>query len=88
MVAPEEAAASVATTLYTAWRNELRDATVSAALRVRSLSVSTGYHPWFGIHHLLSQEPFTGVAASGVGMFPEAASLLPAECRGDARRTL
>jgi penicillin amidase len=83
VVTAEEAAHSVAATLYTIWRGHLVDDVVNDRL------VDFGLPGIFWaaenlIHQLVSEEPFTGVgAASGVDFFPEPAAL-PAADRRDA----
>jgi penicillin amidase len=78
-VSPTEAAHSVAATLYNVWRAKLLKNQVYASL------ATLGLAPRFGslslVHHLLAQEPFTGVGASGVNFFPEPAALAPEDRR-------
>jgi penicillin amidase len=69
-----ERRASVAATLYNVWRAKLLQAVVDATLAPFGLGAGSG-DALKAVHHLLSQEPFTGVGASGVDFFPEPAAL-------------
>ncbi|MDH3520640.1 MAG: penicillin acylase family protein [Myxococcales bacterium] len=83
-VPEKEALASVAATLYNMWRGALIRATVDATLaRIGVSGVSAG-DALKAVHHLLSQQPFTGVGASGVDFFAEPAALGTPEDRRDA----
>jgi penicillin amidase len=70
-VPPNEASASVAATLFNVWRGRAIAATIDATLvRVGAPTTGAG-DALVGLHHLLSQAPFTGVGASGVDFFPQ-----------------
>lgn len=81
-VSQPEAARSVATTIYNAWRAQAIKETIDAALSRIGVSGVGGDSALTGLHHLLSQTPFTGVGASGLDFFPVPAGL-PAEDRRD-----
>jgi len=82
-VSREEAARSVAATIYNAWRAQAIKETIDAALSRIGASGVDGDHALIALHHLLSQIPFTGAGASGLDFFPEPAGL-PASDRRDA----
>jgi penicillin amidase len=83
LVTPEEAAHSVAATLYTIWRGHLVDAVLNDPMVDLGLS-PIGDASLNFIHQLVSRDPFTGLGpASGVDFFPEPAAL-PAADRRDA----
>jgi penicillin amidase len=80
-VSPTEAAHSVAATLYNVWRAKFIRNQVNAPLAALGLAPGFGGSSLALVHHLLSQEPFTGVGASGVNFFPEPAALAPEDRR-------
>jgi len=82
-VSQEEAARSVAATIYNAWRAQAIKETIDAALTRIGVSGVGGDSALTALSHLLSQNPFTGVGASGVDFFPGPAGL-SAEGRRDA----
>jgi penicillin amidase len=71
----------VAATLYNVWRLKLISNVMVGRLRDFGLEQDFTEASFNGLHHLLSQEPFTGVGASGVDFFPEPAGLLAADRR-------
>jgi penicillin amidase len=76
-----EARSSVAATIYNVWRAKVIRSVVDArltALGVPGVGSGDGLK---AVHHLLVQEPFTGVGASGVDFFPGPAGLTAAERR-------
>jgi penicillin amidase len=77
IVAADEAAASVAATLYQVWRGELIEDVITAPLAGLGLEPNFPLGSLNGVHHLLSQVPFTGVGASGIDFFPEPMGLVP-----------
>jgi len=83
VVTPEEAAHSVAITLYASWLGHVMDDVVNDRLAALGLpGIFFTSHNL--IHQLLSESPFTGVGpSSGVDFFPEP-SALPAADRRDA----
>jgi len=82
VVSSEEAAHSVAATLYNIWRLKLIANVMVARLRDFGLTQDFTEASFNGLYHLLSREPFTGVGASGIDFFPEPAGL-PASDRRD-----
>lgn len=79
MVSEAEARASVAATLYEVW-------TIKLVKRFRATIQSYGVRtasPIFTLVWFLSQDPFTGVGASGLDYFPEPAGLADASDRRD-----
>lgn len=80
-LSPEEAASSVAATLFAIWRWKLIANHIRAPLAALGLTDSFSLASWTGLHHLLSQEPFTGVGASDVDFFPGPAGLGAADRR-------
>ncbi|HBZ70323.1 MAG TPA: penicillin acylase family protein [Deltaproteobacteria bacterium] len=82
-VSRDEAARSVAATIYNAWRAQAIKSTVDSALSRIGASGVGSDSALNALHHLLSQHPFTGVGASGLDFFPEPAGL-PPESRRDA----
>jgi penicillin amidase len=73
-VSPEEAAASVAATIYNVWRGQAIRQIVDA--RLGSFGIGAGSNEALkALHHLLSQEPYTGMAAGGIDWIPEPAAL-------------
>ncbi len=81
VVSSEEAAHSVAATLYNIWRLKLIANVMVGRLRDFGLEQDMLEASFTGLHHLLSQEPFTGVGASGIDFFPEPASLSASDRR-------
>src|SRR5690606_29076845 len=81
-VPPEEVEASIAATLYNVWRGQLVRRVVDARLEALGLSGVGASQALVAVHHLLAQDPFTGVGASGVDFFPTPAALA-AEDRRD-----
>jgi penicillin amidase len=79
-VNPVEAQASVAATIYEVWIIKLIKRFIAT---IESLGLRP-YAPGNALVWLLSQEPFTGVGASGVDFFPEPAELAAAADRRDA----
>lgn len=78
-VSEREAAASVAATIENVWRAKLLKSVIDATLiRVGAPGVGGG-DALKAILHLLSQQPFTGVGASGVDFFPAPAGLSAAD---------
>jgi penicillin amidase len=83
-VPKKEAEPSVAATIYNTWRAKAIKATIDTTLSsVGAPGVGSG-DALKALHNLLSQDPFTGVGASGVDFFPQPASLTDAEDRRDA----
>jgi len=82
VVSPEEAAHSVAATLYNVWRMKLITKVIVGRLRDFGLTQNFTDASFNGLHHLLSRESFTGVGVSGIDFFPEPAAL-PASDRRD-----
>ncbi len=83
-VPKKEAEASVAATIYNMWRAKTIRAAIDATLaNVGAPGVGSG-DALKALHNLLSQDPFTGVGASGVDFFPEPAALSSADDRRDA----
>ncbi|MBW2386366.1 MAG: penicillin acylase family protein [Deltaproteobacteria bacterium] len=81
-ISESEARASVAATIYNLWRAKTINAVVDSTLA--SVGVGTGSSDALkALHHLLVQDPFTGVGASGVDFLPQPASLSDAEDRRD-----
>jgi len=79
-----EKRAAVAATIYNVWRAKAIKAVVNATLaRVGAPGVGSS-DGLKALHHLLVQDPFTGVGASGVDFFPEPATLSDAGDRRDA----
>jgi len=79
-----EKRAAVASTIYNVWRAKAIQAVVDATLsRVGAPGVGSS-DALKALHHLLVQDPFTGVGTSGVDFFPEPASLDDAGNRRDA----
>ena len=74
-VTPEEAQASVAATLYNVWRAKLIRALIDARLAALGVPGVGSGDALKAVHHLLAEEPFDGVGASGVDFFPEPAAL-------------
>lgn len=81
-VSSEEAANSVAITIYQSFRTELLERTITDTLASRGLQHRSRLRRARAILRLLGQEPFTGVGASGLDFFAEPASL-EAEDRRD-----
>jgi penicillin amidase len=84
LVSPAEAQASVAATIYNMWRGQAIRNIVDA--RLTSLGIPANAFPGHSdalkaLHHLLSQVPYTGLAAAGVEWIPGPAGLSPAERR-------
>lgn len=74
-VSEREAAASVAATIENVWRAKLIKRTIDATLtRVGVPAVGSG-DAVKALIHLLAQQPFTGVGASGVDFFPDPSGL-------------
>jgi len=82
VVSPTEAAHSVAATLYAAWRAELIDSTIIATLASVGLQQNASSFSFSGLVHLLRQDPFTGIGASGLDFFAQPAGE-PAGVRRD-----
>lgn len=82
-VPARERAAAAAATLYNVWRGQLIRATVDRTLAEIGVSGVGSSDALKAVFHLLSQDPFTGVGASGVDFFPEIPGL-DAEERRDA----
>jgi penicillin amidase len=80
----KEAEASVAATIYNVWRAKLIQRVVDQTLSDLGLSGVGSGDSLKATHHLLDQEPFTGVGASGVDFFPEPSALSSAQDRRDA----
>jgi penicillin amidase len=78
-----EARASVAATLYNLWRAKAIRGVVDATLAKVGLSVGAT-DALKALDHLLNEEPFDGVGASGVDFFAEPAALASAADRRDA----
>ncbi|MEN8183413.1 MAG: penicillin acylase family protein [Myxococcota bacterium] len=81
-VSSEEAAHSVAATIYNVWRAKLIKNQIDGSLAALGLKPIFRNGSLGALHHLLAQEPFTGVGASGVDFFADPAGL-PAEDRRD-----
>ncbi len=75
VVGPGEAARSVAATIYNVWRAKAIRRIVDARLAALGVPGVGSGDALKALHHLLDQDPFTGVGASGVDFFPEPASL-------------
>ncbi len=82
-VPKNEAEASVAATLYNVWRAKAINATIGATLADVGLGVGSS-DALKALFNLLSQDPFTGVGASGVDFFSDPAALASADERRDA----
>jgi penicillin amidase len=79
-VAPGEAAASVAATIYNLWRGHAIQSIIDA--RLASFGLDAGSNEAFkALYHLLSQSPYTGVGASGVDFIPGPPALSAEERR-------
>ncbi len=79
-VTPGEAAASVAATIYNLWRGHAIVSIVDA--RLASLGIGAGStEALAALHHLLSQQPYTGIAAAGIDWIPDPAALSAEERR-------
>ncbi|MEN8183718.1 MAG: penicillin acylase family protein, partial [Myxococcota bacterium] len=83
-VPKKEHDASVAATIYNVWRAKLIQRVVDQTLSDLGLSGVGSGDSLKATHHLLAQEPFTGVGASGVDFFSEPSALGSAEDRRDA----
>jgi penicillin amidase len=81
-VPADEAAASVAATLYNVWRGKAVRAVVDARLAALGVGGVGATDALKALHHLLVQVPFTGVGHSGIDFFPAPAHLAP-EARRD-----
>jgi penicillin amidase len=77
-----EARASVAATLYNLWRAKAIRRVIDARLAAFGLAAGAT-DALKTLHHLLGEEPFDGVGASGVSFFPEPAALASAADRRD-----
>jgi penicillin amidase len=75
-----EARASVAATIYNLWRAKAIGSVIDDTLASQGLGVGSG-DALKALHHLLSQEPFTGVGASGLEFFSQPAALTVEERR-------
>jgi penicillin amidase len=80
-VSAEEAASSVAATLFRLYFRSLLDLSIRTALAQHGLVEDYPGGSLNGLLYLLSQQPFTGVGASGVDFFPG-----PAELSAEDRR--
>jgi penicillin amidase len=80
----KEAEASVAATIYNVWRAKLIQRVVDQTLSDLGLSGVGSGDSLKATHHLLDQEPFTGLGSSGVDFFAEPSALSSAEDRRDA----
>lgn len=79
----DEAERSVAATIYNVWRAKAIVRTIDATLARVGVSNVGGTDALVALHHLLQQQPFSGVGASGVDFFP-----LPAALSAPERRDL
>jgi penicillin amidase len=79
-VSEGEARASVAATIYNLWRAKAIRGVVDATLGSEGLAAGSG-DALKALVHLLRQDPFTGVGASGLDFFPEPAALSAPERR-------
>jgi penicillin amidase len=77
-----EARKSAAATVYNVWRAKAIRSVIDARLSALGVPGVGSGDALKALHHLLAQDPFTGVGASGVDFFPEPAAL-PAEDRRD-----
>jgi penicillin amidase len=77
-----EARASAAATIYNLWRAKAIRRVVDRSLSALGLGVGSG-DALKALHHLLSEQPFDGVGASGVNFLPEPAALASAAERRD-----
>jgi len=82
VVSSEEAAHSVAASLYNVWTRQLNANVIAARLADFGLTQNFRDASVVGLHHILSRQPFTGVGASGIDFFPQPAAL-PATDRRD-----
>lgn len=80
-VSEREAAASVAATIENVWRAKLIKRTIDATLVRVGVPATGGGDALKALIHLLAQQPFTGVGASGVDFFPEPSALAAADRR-------
>jgi penicillin amidase len=81
-----EARASVAATIYNLWRGKAIRRIVDARLGSLGIPGSAfpgGSEALKALHHLLSQSPYTGIAAAGIDWIPQ-----PAALTADERRDL
>jgi penicillin amidase len=78
-----EARASAAATVYNVWRAKAIRSVIDARLSALGVPGTGAGAALKGLHHLLSQTPFTGVGASGVDFFPAPAALADADDRRD-----
>jgi penicillin amidase len=81
-VSAEEAAASVAATIYNVWRGKLIRAVIDARLSALGVPGVGSGDALRAVHHLLSRTPYTGVGHSGIDFVPTPAGL-DAEDRRD-----
>ncbi|MGH0038167.1 MAG: penicillin acylase family protein [Myxococcota bacterium] len=82
-VSSREARSSVAMTLYSVWRAKAVKAVIDQPLRDLGLRNPGSSRMLADLHHLLDQDPFSGVGASGFDFFPEPAGLASAADRRD-----
>jgi penicillin amidase len=78
-----EADASVAATLYNMWRGKAIRSIVRARLVALGLGAALpgSSEALKALHHLLSQSPYTGIAAAGIDWIPDPAALSAGERR-------
>ncbi len=80
LVSNEEAAASVSATIYNLWRGKAIRAVIDARLADFGLGAGST-EALKALHHMLSQSPYTGVAAAGIDWIPNPGSLSAEERR-------
>jgi len=77
-----EAEASVAATLYNVWRGQAIRGIVDERIASLGIPDSPGSSEALkALFHLISQEPYTGIAAAGIDWIPQPAALSAAERR-------
>ena len=74
-VLPEEAEASVASTIYAVWRAKAARSVVDDTLKRLGVPTVGASDALTALHHLLRQTPFTGVGASGIDFFAPSVAL-------------